>query len=163
MKIFILGLPASGKTTLAKKLSAEKNIPVLELDTLFAPVVDGKAQRLMFEDIEDELNDWLAKDDWIIEGVYPIERVMEQADEVTRIETDPLKCIARQWKRFAKDKEQRQKYGWRRNIGLSCFILALSTGKWGVRVHKNDMRTPLPSLQYLLENYGAHTTIRAQS
>ena len=71
MKIFIIGGPGSGKTFLAKKLSAEYGIPHYDLDDLFwdntAAVYGTKRDPIERDAL---LNRILAENDWIIEGVY---------------------------------------------------------------------------------------------
>ena len=68
-KIYILGSVGSGKTTLAKRLSSELNIPYYELDNVvweFHP--DGDIRRDL-EKIEEIFLEILNQDNWIIEHV----------------------------------------------------------------------------------------------
>lgn len=71
MKIFIIGGPGSGKTFLAKKLSAEHGIPHYDLDDLFwdntAAVYGIERNPTERDALLDRI---LAENDWIIEGVY---------------------------------------------------------------------------------------------
>ncbi|MBR4905448.1 MAG: AAA family ATPase [Clostridia bacterium] len=71
MKIFIIGGPGSGKTTLAKRLSERYGIPRCDLDDLFW---DNTAKRYGTKRdpaARDALLDRiLTESDWIIEGVY---------------------------------------------------------------------------------------------
>ena len=85
MKIFIIGGPGSGKTFLAKKLSAEYGIPHYDLDDLFwdntAAVYGTKRDPIERDAL---LNRILAENDWIIEGVYYAwcERCFAEADSI---------------------------------------------------------------------------------
>ena len=66
MKIYIIGPPASGKTTLSKILSKKYNIESYELDKL---VFDDDNNHIRRDDktISKLFNDILSKDSFIIE------------------------------------------------------------------------------------------------
>ncbi len=68
MKIFVIGCPASGKTTLAQKLRIQYNIPHYELDDLFWEV--KYSQPYSKETRAVCLDELLACESWIIEGSY---------------------------------------------------------------------------------------------
>ena len=70
MKIYIFGGPGSGKTTIAKKISKEFNVPFFELDKLLYKVVDGKNKKIEEEKRKLIIKDFIKKDNWITEGVY---------------------------------------------------------------------------------------------
>ena len=71
MKIHIIGGPGSGKTTLAKQLSAQSGIPHYDLDDLQWDNLTGDyGTKRDPEERDALLNRILAQDDWIIEGVY---------------------------------------------------------------------------------------------
>lgn len=71
MKIYIIGGPGSGKTTLAKRLSARYGIPRCDLDDLFW---DNTAAAYGTKRDPAERDALLARvleqENWIIEGVY---------------------------------------------------------------------------------------------
>ena len=70
MKIYITGIVASGKTTLAKKLSKEFSIPHYEADcTVHVNTENGRYKRTPEEQVQ-EIMRIDALGDWIIEGVY---------------------------------------------------------------------------------------------
>ncbi|MDR2898883.1 MAG: hypothetical protein LBU94_01055 [Clostridiales bacterium] len=72
-RIYIVGIVASGKTTLAKALSKQFNIPHYELDCIVHTEKDGERYKRAPEECVEEINridslgDW---GDWIIEGTY---------------------------------------------------------------------------------------------
>ncbi len=87
MKIFIIGGPGSGKTTMAQKLSRQYNIPHFDLDEInwinngkFYGIRRDKKERSMM--LEKLLQ---SHADWVIEGVYFkewINPIIEQADKI---------------------------------------------------------------------------------
>lgn len=70
MKIRIIGGPGSGKTTLARRLSREMGIPHYDLDELQWRNTGDYG--IMRDAVERErlLSEIMAREDWIIEGVY---------------------------------------------------------------------------------------------
>ncbi len=74
MRIWVRGVSCSGKTTLARKLSNELNLPHLELDQLFWLPDWIQRDREEFREI---LKDKLSSEDWVIDGNYSmIEQIM---------------------------------------------------------------------------------------
>ena len=70
MKIFIMGIVASGKTTYAKKLSKQMDVPFVELDGVVYHNVDGvRVKRTPDEQVQ-VIHQMDAKGSWIAEGVY---------------------------------------------------------------------------------------------
>ncbi|WMJ22467.1 hypothetical protein RBG61_10780 [Paludicola sp. MB14-C6] len=94
MKIYIIGIVASGKTTLAKKLSQQYNIPYYELDCIVYPKTEtGRYKRCPNEQVE-VINTINTSDNWIIEGTYreSCHLILDIADTIIFLDT-PL------WKR----------------------------------------------------------------
>ena len=69
MKIYIIGPPASGKTTLSKILSKKYNIKSYELDKLVFDDNNNNHIRRDDETIKKMFNNILSKDSFIIEDV----------------------------------------------------------------------------------------------
>lgn len=83
-KIYIVGIVASGKTTMAKRLSQQLNIPFYELDCIVhVKTENGRYKRTPDEQVQ-EINRIDKEDDWIIEGTYreSCRCLLDLADEV---------------------------------------------------------------------------------
>ena len=106
-KIFISGGPGSGKTTVAKKLSLEMNIPHFDLDDIKWEKGSFCHERPKEERLKLRDEILSENDNWIIEGVYFkdwIIPILEQSDKIIILKTP---TIVRQWriiKRFIKTK-----------------------------------------------------------
>lgn len=70
MKIFIMGIVASGKTTYAKELSKQMSLPFVELDSVVYYNVDGVRIKRTPEEQMQIIREMDAKESWIAEGVY---------------------------------------------------------------------------------------------
>ncbi|MGN7385791.1 hypothetical protein [Sporosarcina sp. SAFN-015] len=70
MKIFIMGIVASGKTTYAKELSKEMGLPFVELDAVVYYNVDGERIKRKPEEQVKIIRQMDARGSWIAEGVY---------------------------------------------------------------------------------------------
>lgn len=83
-KIYILGSVGSGKTTLAKKLSKELNIPYYELDNVVYEYNPNGDIKRTSEEIEIIFNKILNQDNWIIENVGRsyFDKAYEKADTI---------------------------------------------------------------------------------
>ncbi|WP_339252252.1 hypothetical protein NSQ43_00895 [Sporosarcina sp. FSL W8-0480] len=70
MKIFIMGIVASGKTTYAKELSKQIGLPFVELDAVVYHTVDGNRVKRTPDEQVQVIHQMNAKGCWIAEGVY---------------------------------------------------------------------------------------------
>ena len=110
MKIYIIGPPASGKTTLSKVLSKKYNIKRYELDKL---VFDDNNNHIRRDDITimKMFNDILSKDSFIIEDVGRSKFIegLENCDKIYYInikKRDIYKRVIRRWINQRKGKEE---------------------------------------------------------
>ena len=110
MKIYIIGPPASGKTTLSKVLSKKYNIKSYELDKL---VFDDDNNHIRRDDetIKKMFSDILSKDSFIIEDVGRSKFVkgLEKCDKIYYInikKRDIYKRVIRRWFNRRKGKEE---------------------------------------------------------
>lgn len=95
MKIVIIGIVASGKTTLSKRLSKQKEIPCYEMDSIVHDDINNikrslKEQKNIIMDICKNNNDW------IIEGTLRknMDFVLDIADRIIYIDI-PLRLRKR--------------------------------------------------------------------
>jgi adenylate kinase family enzyme len=93
-KIYIIGIVASGKTTLAKNLSKELNITYYELDCIVHYKTETKRYKRTPEQQLEVIKDIDSNSDWIIEGTYreSCHCLFDMADKIIFLDT-PL------WKR----------------------------------------------------------------
>ncbi|GEN83139.1 hypothetical protein SLU01_14510 [Sporosarcina luteola] len=70
MKIFIMGIVASGKTTYAKELTKQMGLPFVELDSVVYHNVDGERIKRTPEEQVQIIHEMDAKGCWVAEGVY---------------------------------------------------------------------------------------------
>ena len=99
MKIAILGYAGAGKTYLADYISKNKSIPVLHLDAIkwdkdWKPLDDAI--------VLPQVSDFMAKEDWIIDGYYKYllyDERLEQADKIILLQLPRLTCFYRALKR----------------------------------------------------------------
>lgn len=101
-KITILGVTASGKTTLAHKLSDILNIPVTHLDKIFWKVKGGITQDAFVSELEEVMK----ADKGIIEGSAPRSKTLPirlaNADTIIFYDMPLALVLWRQTKRFFK-------------------------------------------------------------
>jgi|GEM_PF-741226 len=99
-KIVIVGVSASGKSTLSRKLAEKTNLPLVLMDELmWSPgweyVGDEKILELLLEEIK--------KENWIIEGYITKEArsvIFEKADTIIYLDYSPYLLVWRYVKRF---------------------------------------------------------------
>jgi adenylate kinase family enzyme len=117
-KILILGIVASGKTTLAKKLSGDLQIPWYELD---AVVHEHTTQRKRTPDEQLViLEDLDKKDMWIMEGTYreSYHFLLDKADNIIVINPPLWKRRVRILTRFIKQKIGLEQSGYKPTFSI---------------------------------------------
>ena len=110
MKIYIIGPPASGKTTLSKVLSKKYNIERYELDKL---VFDDDSNHIRRDEetIKKKFNDILSEDSFIIEDIGRSKFIkgLEKCDKIYYInikKRDIYKRVIRRWLNQRQGKEE---------------------------------------------------------
>lgn len=99
MKIAVLGYAGSGKTYLSDYIAKKKNIPVLHLDDIkwdkeWKPIDDSV--------VLPKVADFMAKEDWIIDGYYTylmIDERLQKADKIVLLQLPRATCFFRALKR----------------------------------------------------------------
>lgn len=101
-KIVISGNCGSGKTTLAKMLSKELNVPIFHLDKMYWKPGWKKCSK---EEFQQKHSSVLKNDSWIIEGPYAsgLQERCKEADVVLFLDRSPLLCSWRVIKRMCSD------------------------------------------------------------
>ncbi len=103
-KIYIVGIVASGKTTLATKLSKALHVPWYELDCIvYEETETGRYKRTPEEQME-VIHDIDKKGDWIFEGTYrkSYHGLFEMADKIIFLDIPLWKRKVRIFTRFIK-------------------------------------------------------------
>lgn len=96
MKILIIGNSGSGKTTFAKKLSSDLDLPCFEVDSfVWKPI--GYNEKRSEKEIDDSINEILKRDSWIVEGVFGkiAEYFINDANKLIFLNPDIETCLAR--------------------------------------------------------------------
>ena len=99
MKIAVLGYAGSGKTYLSDYIAEKKNIPILHLDDIkwdkeWKPIDDSV--------VLPKGADFMAKEDWIIDGYYTylmIDERLQKADKIVLLQLPRATCFCRAVKR----------------------------------------------------------------
>ena len=101
-KIIIIGASGSGKSTVARQLSAWWDIPVVHLDKLSWKEGWIRASNEEFDSLVEQE---LAKDKWIMDGNFPrtLKRRMDACDTVIYLDYPLWFCIFRVLKRVIKN------------------------------------------------------------
>lgn len=153
-RILVLGGPASGKTTLARTLAAERGLPLVSLDSLFwhdsAETYDirrdpAERDRMLAEAV--------AQEAWVMEGVYwkwtgP---VFERAEQVVFVDA-PL--WLRHW-RLAK-RHVKRRLGLESSTHKETFEGAWQTARWNQRWDRDNRLAVLE----ILERYREKAEVR---
>lgn len=106
MKIFIFGIVASGKTTLAKRLSLKLKIPYYEGDCITWGFPGEERYKHTEEEQKDIIDNIDSNGDWIIEGTYRESQscLFDRAETVIFLDTPIYIRIYRIILRFIKQR-----------------------------------------------------------
>lgn len=100
MKIAIIGYTGAGKSTLAKAIARQNNLPLLHLDTIHFLANWQKRKKEEARQIE---HNFRQQEAWIIEGNFQglnnYDRFKE-ADQIIFLKVNRLKCLWRVIKRY---------------------------------------------------------------
>ena len=105
-KIFIVGIVASGKTTLAKELSLQSEIPWYELDSIVHKRIGDERKKQSPEEQMRAINGIDAQGQWIFEGVFraSYRSLLDMADTIIFLDTPLRKRRYRIFVRHIKQK-----------------------------------------------------------
>ncbi len=117
MKIYIIGSPASGKTTLAKKLSKKFGIKHYELDCIVYDDENNHIKRTE-EEISKKFNEILKEESFILEDVgrSKFKKGREVADVIYYIKLSKLEIYKRLIKRWINQRKGIESYNYPPNI-----------------------------------------------
>ncbi len=126
-KIYIIGIVASGKTTLAKRLSIQFNIPFYELDSIVWHKTEDQRYKRKPEQQLEIINNIDSEGNWIIEGTYreSCHCLFDIADKIIFLDTPLWKRKYRILLRYVK-----QKLGIEKCNYNSDFKMLKSMYKW---------------------------------
>ncbi|MEI4801631.1 shikimate kinase [Bacillus sp. FJAT-51639] len=126
-KIHIIGSVGSGKTTLAKMLSSQLNIPYYELDNVVWKRSEKGDIRNTPEERDKQLNDIVSSDAWIIEGAHHtwVSQSFQHAGIIIFLDVALSKRIYRITKRFILQLLQLEKANYK-----PSFHMYLKMFKW---------------------------------
>jgi adenylate kinase family enzyme len=103
-RICIIGPSASGKSTLAKNLSEKLNGPVLHMD-MIAHVPGSNWERRPLEETRILHDEFIQKDQWVIEGQYSylLPQRLERADTLILLNCNRFRSLWNFIRRHRKD------------------------------------------------------------
>jgi len=119
-KIYVIGIVASGKTTLAKRLSKQLNISHYELDCIVWHKTDTERYKRTPEQQIAVINSIDSKGDWIIEGTYreSCHCLLDMADKIIFLDTPLWKRKYRILMRYIKQKLGIEKAHYKPNLEM---------------------------------------------
>lgn len=114
-KIFIVGIVASGKSTLARKMSLQTGIPCFELDSIVHKNTETGRVKQSPDEQRKEIRDIDQTSRWIFEGVYreSYHCLFHLADRIIFLDTPLWKRKIRILTRFVKQKLKIEPCGYR--------------------------------------------------
>ncbi len=123
MRISILGLSASGKTTLAKRIARHAGIPRLEIDRIWFSegghnAKSEKEKERVRRKIEAEVAKFIKKPIWVSDGLYRRVQpeIAERADIIVFLDIPLWRRVIRHAKRISK-KDRHPELNWWNDLG----------------------------------------------
>lgn len=154
MKISIIGPSGSGKTYLTNKLSDKYKLKHINLDYIFFKHVQDKNREAIQETVwRKNLKQVISENDWIIEGVNPINEIFDNADLIIFLRPILLVALSRQWKRYFTDAKQRKEHGFVNNLKLSRGLIKQYAEKEDLRKQNDPMYSRVSKLDRLMSRY----------
>jgi adenylate kinase family enzyme len=153
-KIHIIGSVASGKSTLARKLSEEMNIAYYELDNIMWERRKKGDRRRTEEERMAILHSIVSQKSWIVEGVHHqkwMRESLEQSDLIIFLDTPKQKRTFRIIKRFIEEKTGIKKGNYKQTIHMLRKMF-----EWSRRFENEEKETILG----LLKPYNSKVDIR---
>ncbi|AKM83598.1 hypothetical protein A2422_01860 [Candidatus Woesebacteria bacterium RIFOXYC1_FULL_31_51] len=154
-RINIIGPSASGKTTVAERLSQFTEIELYKTDNLLFELNSaGGLIKTPREDFESKIISIISDNNWILEGKYFSQHVFNRADSIIFTDTNFLLCLENQWKRFFNDENQIDKYGLAKNLRLSINIVRQHSGLYSTKkIQENNRIFSRNKLKVMLLEY----------
>ncbi|MFT5849784.1 MAG: adenylate kinase family enzyme [Patiriisocius sp.] len=118
MKITIVGLGGSGKTTLAKKISAKLNIPHIQLDRIWfeagGHMAETESQKdIVRVEVKNQVQSTITQPSWVSDGFYsrvqPL--ITEQADQIILLDIPLYRRLANHLTRTLLQKDRHPEAG----------------------------------------------------
>jgi adenylate kinase family enzyme len=135
-KIHIIGSVASGKSTLARKLSKDMNIPYFELDNIMWERRETGDRRRSEEERVDLIHSIITTDYWIVEGAHYQSWMVDSlihADLIIFLDTPKPKRTFRILKRFIEEKTRLKKGNYKQTIRMLTKMF-----EWNHRFERDD-------------------------
>lgn len=144
-RIFIIGIVASGKTTLARQLSEAQGLPHVELDNVVHEKIGLERKRRTPEQIQEVISSMDAAGGWIMEGVYrpSYHCILDLADQVIFLDPPLLTRYIRILGRYVRQKLGKETCEYR-----SDFYMLRMMFKWTSNFERNR-----PEFERILSAY----------
>jgi adenylate kinase family enzyme len=150
-KFFIIGIVASGKTTLAKRLSEKINVPWYELDCIVHHKTETDRYKRTPEQQVEVIEEIDKNESWIFEGTYrqSYHCLLDMADTIIFLDPPLWKRKQRIFIRFLKQQFGLEMCHYKSDIGMLKKMY-----KW-----TSDFERERDGFEFLLESYN-HKLIR---